>query len=229
MKKKAFGLSLAVLGSMLLTAQMPSFAEEGENSEDFQGPYFTLGIGASFPNDTKSSDDSWGVKVTETQKHSGGIQGEVGAGYDFGLIRTELTYARSQGSTTDIDICVETLGCYGISGNRDFQSNSVFLSGYVDIPTKSKFSPYIGGGIGYTNIRTDAANIWIGGVDYYVDSASKGLFGYQAKAGATFAATQRLDVFAEATYRGTQSFKVGSTNVDPINAWGFNVGTRIKF
>jgi len=229
MKKQARKLLLAFLGTILLGAQAPSYAEEGENSEDFQGPYFTLGIGASFPNDTKADTELFGLDITETQKHSGGIQGEVGAGYDFGLIRTELTYARSQGSTTDVDICVDTLGCYGISGNRDFQSNSVFLSGYVDIPTKSKFSPYIGGGIGYTNISVDAASIWIGLNEYYVDSASKGLFGYQAKAGATYAATQTLDVFAEATYRGTQGFEDGGTNYDPISAWGFNVGTRIKF
>lgn len=229
MKKKAFGLSLAVLGSMLLTAQMPSFAEEGENSEDFQGPYITLGIGASFPNDTTSDAEVYGLKVTGTDKHSAGIQGEVGAGYDFGLIRTELTYARSQGSTTDAKGCVETYYCVSLTGNRDFVSNSVFLSGYVDIPTKSKFSPYIGGGIGYTNIWAEEVDVWIGLDNYYYDSTSKGLFGYQAKAGATYSATQTLDLFAEATYRGTQGFKEGGVNVDPISAWGFNVGTRIKF
>ena len=79
MKKKAFGLSLAVLGSMLLTAQMPSFAEEGENSEDFQGPYITLGIGASFPNDTTSDswwDYHWYRSILLDQR-------DVGTGYDL--------------------------------------------------------------------------------------------------------------------------------------------------
>lgn len=229
MKNKFTRFLMALLSSATLTAQAPIFAEESEAPEEFQGPYVTIGIGGSFPNDTKADTTLYGLKVTGTDKHSGGIQGEVGAGYDFGLIRAELTYARSQGSTTNTKGCVEGYYCISLNGNRDFVSNSAFLSGYIDIPTKSKFSPYIGGGIGYTNISVEAADVWIGLDNYYLDSASKGLFGYQAKAGATYAATETLDVFAEATYRGTQGFKDGGVNYDPLSAWGFNVGTRIKF
>ena len=31
-------------------------------------------------------------------------------------------------------------------------TNSVMVSTYVDIPTKGRVSPYLGGGIGYTNV-----------------------------------------------------------------------------
>ena len=56
------------------------------------GFYGTLGLGAAFPQDVTGSSSFSGVTVNGDYKLGGGFAAEAGVGYDFGPVRTELTY-----------------------------------------------------------------------------------------------------------------------------------------
>ena len=99
----------------------------------------------------------------------GRFTGEIGVGYDFGAIRTELTYAYKNYSSGDLQ---SPLGKVNINGGST-NLNSGYLSAYWDIPVGGRFVPYIGAGIGYTNYSYSSVNQ--GGVPF--NGASAGTFG----------------------------------------------------
>ena len=70
-------------------------AEEGDPAEpsaDQKGFYATLGLGAAWPQNVTGDTTVLGIPVNGNYGLNGGFAGEIGAGYDFGPVRTELTY-----------------------------------------------------------------------------------------------------------------------------------------
>lgn len=151
---------------------------------------------------------------------------ETGVGYDFGPVRAEVTYAYDRSSGIGY---TDQEGAYAYTVQPNINKNSVFASAYWDVNLNSRLSPYIGAGIGYSDISYSEA----------VDSFSSyspfgsGAFAYQAKLGLTYLASRSTDVFAEAVYRGITGF----TGLDgPVvcdyssyNSWGFLIGARYRF
>jgi opacity protein-like surface antigen len=105
----------------------------------------------------------------------------------------------------------------------------VFVSAYVDIPTKSRFTPYIGGGLGYTNVGWGAYTTNFSGLQLSWLAGNQGVLGYQAKAGVSYQASAKTDLFLEGTYQGSKGFSVDGVNYDALNAFGVKVGARFRF
>lgn len=200
----------------------------------------------------------------------GGFAGEAGLGYDFGDVRAELTYVYNNHTINSVSGELKPrLNLYGnryalrtrglaVDGGSSTNSNSVFGSLYYDIPTGSRWVPYIGGGIGYTNVSWDGVdfsnvryttntvlpnlpynavtrnatvldqNLWRRRNISY-GSENSGLFGYQAKAGLTYVASCTTDVFAEGTYQGASNFEANGFNFGSLNSWGGRIGARFRF
>ena len=103
--------------------------------------------------------------------------------------------------------------------------NDLFASVYWDVIPFSRFTPYIGGGIGYTNLSTPS---WT--VDgYRFGSGNQGLFGWQAKAGVSYALAYNWDVYAEGTYSGAEGYENGLLNTQTYNDFGAKLGFRYRF
>ena len=108
------------------------------------------------------------------------------------------------------------------------------VSGYYDFANKSKWTPYVGAGIGYTKLKADpiVGAVTIGGTTYTGTVTEKGnedLFGYQAKIGVSYAATPALSVYAEGTYQGTEGFTAGTTKYEGLDSFGGKIGVRYYF
>lgn len=219
---------LAILCATGLTAGVaPSKAEEPV--PDPKGFYATLGLGASWPQDVSGETSVLGIPVNGSYGLNGGFAGEIGAGYDFGVVRTELTYSYSNASLSNLTVTALGTSVTAAISNGNVNTNSVLASAYVDIPTKSRWVPYVGGGVGYTNVSWGAYNATALGVTVTDTAGSQGVLGYQAKLGLSYLASKNADVFVEGTYQGTSAFSVGATNYDPINSWGARLGARYRF
>jgi opacity protein-like surface antigen len=103
------------------------------------------------------------------------------------------------------------------------------VSTYVDIPTKGRVSPYLGGGIGYTNVSWGSYSVSALGTNVKQSAGNQGVFGYQGKLGISYLASKKTDVFVEATYQGTAGFAVDGVSYDPLSSWGARLGARYRF
>ena len=119
--------------------------------------------------------------------------------------------------------------CSATINIRNVSTISILVSTYVDIPTKSKFTPYVGGGLGYTNVGWGAYSASALGITLTQQAGSQGVLGYQAKLGVTYQASAKADVFVEGTYQGSSGFSVDRVNYDSLSAFGARVGARYRF
>jgi opacity protein-like surface antigen len=192
-----------------------------------KGFYLTGAAGMNWPQnaDVKSIDpdfQNYGYK----EYHKPGVSIEAGAGYDFGSLRAEITYAYDRSALSGYNDSTE----YTKYNNNSYvNKNSALASLYWDVDLKSRFSPYIGAGIGYSSLNVSASSDAFATYDSY---QANGL-GYQAKAGINYLINNRSDMFAEAVYRGMGRYQAydGSTNYqyNNYNSWGFQIGARYRF
>lgn len=199
-------------------------------ANQLKGFYLTGALGGNWPQQvnveelTNNFGESYGFKDFSYS----GVSGEVGIGYDFGSLRAELTYAYDGSSLknyTDLEGSFDY-----INGGGGISKNTIIASGYWDIDTKSRFIPYLGGGVGYSNLRVGQSEDLL----FFYPEYRANSFAYQAKAGLSYLVNRRSEAFVEAVYRGMAGF-----NVNPVegltyrygnyNSWGFQLGARVRF
>ena len=120
--------------------------DSAKTESDYSYTYTSIGVG-------DKSDEAWG--------------GALALGYDFKTkfgvpVRTELEYAvRSQSKvkTQAVD------GPYIYDNTRKMNISTLFANAFYDINTGTKFTPYVGGGIGLASISVK-------------DNFSEGTYGY---------------------------------------------------
>jgi opacity protein-like surface antigen len=206
--------------------------EEAIAYEQGTGFYATVGLGATWPNDINGrvnprNKPSRGIEL-ETE---GGFSLDAGIGYDFGPLRTELTYVYNRTAVDDIKRNRNWDSTRTNGGNQ----NGIMASAYWDINTGSRWTPYIGGGIGWINQSMGKNTLErVGGSGTInrinTGSGSDDLFGWQAKAGVAYGVNWNTDIYGEVVYQGAESFRAGRTSYDAIdNSWGFKIGARYRF
>jgi opacity protein-like surface antigen len=187
--------------------------------ESVNGWYLTVGAGAIWPSNQNVQFN--GTPFAGNIHYGGGFAVDGGIGYDFGAIRTELTYGYSAPSLNDVH--VDNLTTF--SGSGKVNKNDVMASLYWDVMPFGRFTPYIGGGLGYTNLSTPS---WtLGGFRF--GSSNMGLFGWQAKAGVSYAMAYNWDVYAEGTYSGAEGYSTSLIDTQTYNDFGAKLGFRYRF
>jgi opacity protein-like surface antigen len=227
------GLSLAAVagaalaGAPVLAAPDATSVAQGYGTttvdvvevESVNGWYLTVGGGAIWP-----SGQNLHINGTDFNGHlgyGGGFSVDGGIGYDFGAIRAELTYGYSDPSLNDV--YVNRAGDFDASGKVN--KNDVMASLYWDVIPFGRFTPYIGGGIGYTNLSTPSGTV--SGVRFGSDNV--GLLGWQAKLGLSYAMAYNWDVYAEGTYSGAEGYSNSSFDTQTYNDFGAKLGFRYRF
>jgi opacity protein-like surface antigen len=206
----------------------PAIAEEHPIKESatismdhHSGLYVTAGVGANWPVERVG----YGEPGSFTEFSSPGFATEVGVGYDFRPLRLELTYALDASKLQGYDNVAGQYYKYNQGGQT--RKNSAFASFYWDLLPGRRLSPYLGGGVGLSSL--DIREFSETGLNY--KGYSKSLFGYQAKAGLSYAVDNRSKVFAEAIYRGTSGYSTNDGYDTWSNAsfssWGAQAGLRI--
>jgi hypothetical protein len=199
---------------------IPLVGEVGTASGQGTGFYLTVGAGAAWPSRWNAQDNLEDYNFDSDFNLTGGFAVDGGVGYDFGAIRTELTYGFARASLSDVN--VENYADFDASGNVN--KNDIMGSVYLDIPFGA-WVPYIGGGIGYTNLSTPGFTV--GGERF--GGSNKGLFGWQAKAGVAYVVNWNTDVYLEGTYSGASGFDGDNISYGSFNNWGAKLGLRYRF
>jgi opacity protein-like surface antigen len=208
--------------------------EEAIAYEQGTGFYATLGLGATWPNNINGRVNPRNVdkpsRTIELETQAG-FALDTGIGYDFGPVRAELTYVYNRVGVDDIKRNKNWDSTRTNGGNQ----NGIMASAYWDINTGSRWTPYIGGGIGWINQSMGKNTLERVGGNGALNRINTGsgnddLFGWQAKAGVAYGVNWNTDIYAEAVYQGAESFRAGRTSYDAIdNNWGFKIGARYRF
>lgn len=186
--------------------------------EQGTGFYATLGLGAGWP---QSQSTDYLQPLNGRYVYDAGFAGDVGIGYDFGLVRAEITYAFNSNTNPRIDY---NGGSLAIDGTP-VRLNSGYVSAYLDLPISARIIPYIGGGIGGTNYSYGAGTIDT--VPYKANGV--GTFAYQAKAGVSVVVSPQADLFVEGAYQGASGYTLSTERYGPLNVWGAKAGLRWRF
>lgn len=217
---KKFLCLIAIASLSVATSKV--FAQEdvvtpSPKPEEVKGFYSALGVGYSAPQDATASGSALGIPFSSNLALTGGFAGEAAVGYDFGSVRTEVSFIYNNASADSVSVSVGRLGTITepVSGGN-INTLSTMASVYIDIPTKSRWVPYFGGGLGYTTIS-------------FENTTNKGVLGYQAKVGLSYLADKKTDIYVEGVYQGASNFSIDSVDFDPLNSWGARLGARFRF
>ncbi|NEQ44854.1 MAG: porin family protein [Leptolyngbya sp. SIOISBB] len=155
-----------------------------------------------------------------------GINGAVG--YRFDNVRAEFEVGYNNNSVDSITVNDVDTSVDGDIGNWKF-----LINGYYDFPTNSRFSPYLGGGIGVAILSANDVSATVpnlGEVDIDDSSAS---FLFQFKAGAGYDITETLNAFLGYRLMGIpgQSFEVldADLDADTLFIHSLQLGVRYEF
>jgi OmpA-OmpF porin, OOP family len=215
----------AAMVSHTLIAQAPEPTVNAPSSNRF--PYASLQLGVGFPNSYDGSFNLAGSSVNTSIDLNTGFNGELALGYQFNQARAEIAVGYgnydSQGQSFG--------GGTRIGSNGELQVTTVMLNGYYDIPIynsdgfKSRWSPYLGAGIGYANINAPACK----GTGCFSGGSTDG-FAYQGKVGISYRFAERSFAFLEGGYLGaTSGSSIDGVDFDNFGTWRLNVGFRIGF
>ena len=156
---------------------------------------------------------------------------EGGLGYDFGWLRTEVSYGKSineiEGITAEIDEGPLNGTSVASSASGDLKVNNILINGYIDFPLGKKLTPYIGGGVGASKLDID--NIIVDGE--VLESANTWLFGYQGKLGVNYALTKSFNIFGEGTYSVFSDMGVAGDDyaLESSSDINYRAGVTLKF
>ena len=223
-EESAAELAEAAKGSEVAQTYIPLVGDVGNaDFEQATGWYLTVGAGASTPSDQGWRTSDLDFDADGDFQFGGGFAADAGVGYDFGAVRTELTYSYNRASINDLSVSAGDYD-FDISSSGVLNKSDVFGSVYLDVPF-GRWVPYIGGGVGYTNLSTPGFTLG----DYRFQSKSRGLFGWQGKAGIAYAVNYNWDVYAEGVYQGASGFYEGDIHYNSFNNWGGKLGFRYRF
>ena len=201
MLRKGFtSLALASLASFT-----PINAEE-------KGIYFVGSIGAGQMADIDIAASLGGGDF----EFDTGFSGEFGFGYDFGKLRTEFTY-----NVTNTDLTT----VQGVSTDIGVDVSTWMFSAAYDWRTEKKWQPYLGAGIGQSEIEVDKWQT-IGSVPVVVGYDN--ITAVKFKAGLNYEATENLDVYGEVWGQVFDDFTIGTLQFEDCGMTGVSLGLRYK-
>ena len=188
-------------------------------ADDEQGWYLSVGGGVAAIQD---SDWDWSGYSGELQ-HDSGFTTEVGAGYDYGRYRVEMTWARNTG---DLDaISVDQAGT-AVSVSGQVNQDALFVTGLYELTENenSKFTPYLGAGIGYNRTKWD--NVTVAGTNSG-DSWVSNVAG-QLKVGTTVEVGETSDFYLEGVYSLQAGHEEDGFEWGSVSALSARTGIKFK-
>ncbi len=191
--------------------------------ESKKGLYVTGSTGWS-----STSDNDWEEgSLSGSIELDPGLAFEFGFGYDFGnSLRTEITYKKTNAEIDKFNATDGSTSIVATASDWQADTTSFMANAYKDFQKKdNKFVPYIGAGLGFTNF--EIGDVMVSGTK--VAGADETVIGYQAKVGLTYLASDKSDVFVEASYLGSADPTLDGTKFDGLSIWGVSVGGRYKF
>lgn len=168
------------------------------------GPYINLGIGTGFGTDIDG--DVNGIDFDTDARTT--VGGGVGLGYEFGNIRLE---GKVTLSTADVDSV--TVGGVKYDVDESGYGWGIGVDLEYDFNNDSKFTPYVGVGVGTS----------------WADDADDNAYGFSSIAGVAYAASEKIDLYGEIAYGFTPEQEIDGIDYDSNGEFGATVGLRFAF
>ena len=163
------------------------------------GPYVAGSLGLSLPVD---------AEITAPGTSGGDISLDGGLGLSAGLgyqlangLRFEAGLAYQK---NDLDKGKDATG--EVKMNGDVSSTAFLASAYYDIPTGTKFSPFLGGGVGLAKVRLN--DVALEGGEHWDNNDV--VFAYHLSLGVSFAVNPQLNLDAGYRYAATEDLRFSS-------------------
>tara|TARA_A100000164_G_C21831653_1_gene735630 strand:+ start:231 stop:893 length:663 start_codon:yes stop_codon:yes gene_type:complete len=216
MKKYLIASSL-ILGSFTT----PLFAEESKSL------YFSFGGGINFIGDIESAVGA----IDGSYDTDNPFSYSFAIGKEFDDWRLEFNYS---GLTVSSDSITVTAGGNGATAAvvPDYEADisSYMIYAYKDFPSDTKFTTYIGGGVGISSIDAPTQNITVGGANLVTQGAEEQVFTLGLKAGVDYEIAENTSLYSELGYINIFSFETDSgEEFDSINSYGVSAGIRFSF
>ena len=177
---------LAFLSSTDFTGNGEAMTPRGGGGGGVAPPKLALN-GSNFTfNDSSDFDPGWGVGVSVGYGFTNGFRLEGEVGYRRNGINS---FTDSSGTTFSVD---------GHMSSWDFMGNI-----YYDIPTGSRWTPYIGGGIGVAIVHLSAQASLTSPTAALSWDDSDAVFAYQGIAGIGYQITESVNLGVEYRHLGT--------------------------
>ncbi len=174
-------------GAFLLATAASGFAQQsGPN-----GPYVRIEGGLSHPGDMSAREGAFSGNLNRDD----GFIGGAAVGYQFGQFRAELNGDYSKNDVSSIHEFNSTVSLHGSTANLSFM-----LNGLYDIPLGWPVVPYVGFGIGATDLQFN--DLAISGPISTTGSSSGDRWGFavQPIVGVSYSITPQISIAGEYRY-----------------------------
>ena len=133
-------------------------------------------------------------------------------GYKYKYFRAEVEYISRNGAED------EEYGTYGLINTTEVEANSIMLNAYIDFMPNYWISPYVNGGIGYSEIKFTHTN------DSGSETVEDNKFSWQAGGGLTLRLNKCLNIDG-----GYRYYTLGKIKDGEVNCHEWYVGIRFTF
>ena len=223
------------------TLETPPLAEDSkplvtpslvEKSNNF---YMSIGGGKAFPSNYAGDTLLLGSRIDFEYHTDDPFFFSIGFGKKFNDYRVEFNYL--SGKVNADRISAET-GGVGLTAPIDpavtDNVKSFMIYGYKDFPNESKFTPYLGLGVGIGKFDADDQIVSIGGLQFIETTPETNVFSYALKGGIDYALNDKSALYSEATYQNFGSYEISepgfeTVNYDSTNFFGVSAGIRFFF
>jgi len=176
-------------------------------------PYFSVDLGASFVQGTTLKSSGAFIQSGK-MKFDPGAQFDVAFGSQFGSLAVEFETGIIANSTSSIQ------DEFGGGGDFAFYQVPFLVNFYYHIPTRSRFHPFVGVGVGGVASILENYDLFYGSSD---DTFG---FGCQGLAGCTYQITRTMDLGLRYKYLGVADrtfdsldLKMGWTHTHSVTAY----------
>ena len=181
------------------------------------GLYVGGNLGLASLNDSDVSAPDYSASVTTDMGAS--LSGVVGYAFENNFrIEGELV-----SQANEFDQSKESGSNYSLTG--DVTSLAIMANGYYDFNNKSRFTPFIGAGIGFANVSVNDLH-YVGYSDDANIDDDDTVFAYQLSAGVGFEITERITLDLKYRYFETEDLDIENGTVEYSSN---NVYTGIRF
>ena len=183
------------------------------------GLYVGGNLGLASLNDSDVSAPNYSASVTTDMGAS--LSGVVGYAFENNFrIEGELV-----SQANEFDQSKESGSNYSLTG--DVTSLAIMANGYYDFNNKSRFTPFIGAGIGFANVSVNDLH-YVGYSDDANIDDDDTVFAYQLSAGVGFEITERITLDLKYRYFETEDLDIKNGTVE-YSSNNVYTGIRLSF
>ena len=174
--------------------------------------YAAVGAGVTFPSDI---DDDSGPATSTTFDTGYILTGAAGKYFNNFRLEGEIFYSRYDGDSNILN-GVAVVG----SGSGHLDITAYMANAYYDIQTNTKFTPYIGAGIGYVNVDVHDG----------FGRSDQG-YAYQFKAGIAYQFNPPVDFILGYRFFDTEDGNIGTApnDIDTEGVQAHHIEAAIRF